>query len=689
MPPVHPPVTTISVRPAAVLDDASPLIVNRLAGGRRLVAVAEPTAWTEDGVDLAAATLAFLVDRAGPGIAAVGAPIEQVLAEALATTNDWLLEQLRDWIGFRVEDRVGVGVSLAVMATETTVFAVVAPAQAIVWQSGRRYDVPRLGSWLGAVVSVGGAPLGLSDDVVPTIARTRAHLDDVVMVMTSATARGLAELERRGGLPATPDGVLASIEERFEDGAFAREAEEAQCLVAVGCAAPSGRFERSWRHVTQAASDLMWPTWIVHPRHRPSQEQVEWSVALPMDQYQAQSPSWREAALDASRPRVASTPLMRLSRRGQWASVVLVAVVLLGAIGWAIGASSAEERSESPFLADARVAVAAAQRSSRPADIDRLLADAEIALVQAEEDGAEAIELDPLYVRMQVLRDRLDHQSRLGPVEQLGRLPGDAAGNADWASARLALHGRDLYVLDGALYRFDLGARTLIQELAPGDQIEGITAKPFRDLASDQTTLIVTDGAGVFWRGQDGIWHAAALAQPLPTTDGRGELFDGNFYWLDAADDQVLRFGAEGYGDTPRHWIEDGNDIDLGRAVDLAVDGHVLLLQTDGTLVDLYRGHVVSEERLTLGGESRALALARPAGGQATYVALDAVGGAAVLRIDAATGDRVPYLPLSRGNVGYDAADGETLRGAIELVVDEGERTMYLIADGAIWTATF
>ena len=286
-----PSATVTSEPPVVPTDaDASPLIVNRLLGSRRLVAVAEPTVWSEDGVDLAAATLEFLVDRLGPGVAAGGVPIEQVLADALIDTNGWLLAQLRDWTGFRTEGRLGVGVGVAVMAAETTVFAAVAPAQAIVWQSGRRYDIPRLASWLGAVESVGGAPLGLSDLVSPTIARTRARSDDVVMVMTSATARGLSELERRGELPATPDGVLAGIEERYEDGAFGTEA---QCLVAVGCASPSGRFERSWRHMTQAASDLAWPTWIVHPGHRPSQEQVEWSVALPMDRYLTQTPSWR------------------------------------------------------------------------------------------------------------------------------------------------------------------------------------------------------------------------------------------------------------------------------------------------------------------------------------------------------------------------------------------------------------
>ena len=366
--------------------------------------------------------------------------------------------------------------------------------------------------------------------------------------------------------------------------------------------------------------------------------------------------------------------------------MAVMVLLLLGGVGWAIDASSAKGPPESRYLADARVAVAAAQRSSRPADIDRLLSDAEIALVRAEEDGAEVVELDALYVQVQLLRDRVDHQGRLGPIEQLGRLP----GNADWSSAQLALHGAELYVLDESLYRFDLESRTLIQELTAGDQIEGITAEPLRDVASDQTTLVVTDGAGVFWRGEDGEWHAMALSQPLATTDGRGELFDGNFYWLDPADDQVLRFGAGAYGDTPRHWIEDGNDVDLGRAVDMVVDGHVLVLQPDGTLVDLYQGHVESEERLGLGGgESRALALARSVTGEATYVALDAVSGAAVLRIDARTGDQVPYLPLSRGNVGHDPADGDALRKTVELIVDEPSRTLYLIADGAIWVTTF
>lgn len=669
--------------------DDSPLIVNRLVGGRRLVAVAEPTVWDEDGVDLAAAALVDLVDRLAPLLAAGRVPIEAALSSALIETNGWLVEQLRGWTGFVPGGRVGVGVSVAVMAPEVTVFALVAPAQAIAWQSGRRVDLPSLGSWLGAVESVGGAPLGLGPDVVPTLARTRARSDDVVMVMTSATARGLAELERRGELPQTPDGVLAAIEERYADGVTAVEGPaHDHCLVAVACAAPSGRFERSWRHVSQAAADLAWPTWIANPRPRPSAEQVAWSLALPMDRYVAQAPSWREAARAASctapRPRAAS-PVSRMSRAAWWTSVLVVLVVLLGGVGWAIDASSAKGRPESPHVATAREAVADAEASSRPGDIDRHLSDAEIALVRAEEDGADPADLDPLYGQVQTLRDRLDHHGRLGPIDELGRLP----GNEDWSRARLALHGRELFVLDGALYRFDLAGRTLIQELAAGDVVDGVTARPFRDLASDQTTLVVNDGASVFWRGADGVWHATALSQPLADGDGEGELFDGNYYWLDPADDQVLRFGSDDYGDRPRHWIEDGNEVDLSLAVDIAVDGHVFLLQPNGQILDLYKGHVVSDERLTLdGADSRGRALAIPPAGKAMYVVLDAVSGAAVLRVDRVTGDRMAYLPMARGAVGYDPTDGDALRGAVELVVDEPSGTLYLIADGAIWSTT-
>ena len=681
MPHAH--ASSAPARPPATED--SPLIVNRMVGGRRLVAVAEPTVWGEDGVDLAAAALADLVDRLGPLLAAGRVAIEAALSTALAETNDWLVEQLRGWTGFVPGGRVGVGVSVAVMAPEATVFALVAPAQAVAWQSGRRVDLPSFGSWLGAVESVGGVPLGLGPDVAPTIARTRAHSDDVVMVMTSATARGLAELERRDELPRTPDGVLAAIEERYADGAVADGDRPRDLhLVAVGCAAPSGRFERSWRHVSQAAADLAWPTWIANPRHRPSAEQVVWSLALPVDRYVPQTPSWREAARAASRPR-AESPVARMSRAAWWTSVLVVLAVLLGGVGWAIDASSAKGRPESPHVGTAREAVAAAEASSRPGDVDRHLSDAEIALVRAEEDGADAGDLDPLYAQVQTLRDRLDHQGRLGPIEELGRLP----GSPDSARARLALHGRELYVLDGALYRFDLADRTLIQELAVGDTIDGVTARPFRDLASDQTTLVVNDGESVFWRDADGVWHATALSQPLAAGDGEGELFDGNYYWLDPADDQVLRFGSDAYGDRPRHWIEDGNEVDLSRAVDMAVDGHVFLLQPNGQILDLYKGHVVSDERLTLGGaDSRGRALAIPPAGQAMYVVLDAVSGAAVLRVDRVTGDRMAYLPMARGAEGYDPTDGDALRGAVELVVDEPSGTLYLIADGAIWSTT-
>jgi hypothetical protein len=338
----------------------------------------------------------------------------------------------------------------------------------------------------------------------------------------------------------------------------------------------------------------------------------------------------------------------------------------------------------SASLERARQSIERAAVATDPGEVDTYLADAEIALVKAEADGAPSEEIEPLYAEIATRRDQALDRTRLGPIRRVGGLP----GAADPAQAELVLHEGQLYVVDGALYQMDVTNATLIEQAGPGDELGGAPVQTLVGAASDDASLVLTDGVHLFRQSPEGQWEASLLASPL-SGGGMGEVFDGNYYWLDLAADQILRFRDGGYGDMPRHWLEDHADIDLSAAVDFEVDGHIYVLLRDGMLVDLFKGQVATTERVVPAGATReALGLALPPRSNARYLLFNGQDGATIVRTDRVSGGQTVYLPIPRGFEGHDPEASAALGRAVSFVVDEGTATFYFIADGAVWTGS-
>ncbi len=161
------------------------------------------------------------------------------------------------------------------------------------------------------------------------------------------------------------------------------------------------------------------------------------------------------------------------------------------------------------------------------------------------------------------------------------------------------------------------------------------------------------------------------------------EGYNGNLYLLDAGSGKILRYlpTADGYSNPPDNYLEGDATIDLTRAVDMAIDGNIWILYSDGTV------------QTFLQGRQQPFVLEPPPDGpitspQAIYTG-SAAGDAQTLYIVDSDASRIleydksgKYLRQFRP---ADRADQENLRGMRDLQVDELNRTFYILASDGLY----
>ena len=228
----------------------------------------------------------------------------------------------------------------------------------------------------------------------------------------------------------------------------------------------------------------------------------------------------------------------------------------------------------------------------------------------------EAGELRPDYPDLQQMRvqaeaevDRIDGVRRLGQAFKLYEYSEPAS-----APSRVIVAGLDVYVLDrgtGRVYHHALNElrtaprnpdaeQVLIQQ---GQSVEGQTVGSPIDIAWMQGggerqagALVILDGNGLLveydpaWEqlssqlvgGQDG-WRAPVA---LST-------YDSNLYVLDPMANQIFRYSSQRYTNAPDRWIKQ-SDADLTKAVDLAIDGSIYVVHSDGRIQKYFGGETVA-----------------------------------------------------------------------------------------------
>ena len=385
-------------------------------------------------------------------------------------------------------------------------------------------------------------------------------------------------------------------------------------------------------------------------------------------------------------------PVLRALRIPLLVLAVLLALLILGGIGWYLPSrqKGVDETRLSSLLESASRARQEALLYSDPALARNILAQAE-GLV-AEAGGIQPKDKRVISLKQQIEGDldRVSSVIRPASVTLLADLA--KLGGSQSSPSRVVLDGNNLYVLDrgtGRLYKFvvDQGGLSLLNLpnnilVRKGDLHGGI---PLADLWE---SFWMPPGAlrpvgSLLALGPQGIlldYRPEKGVQVLPLRGAQGWAsfraargFNGNLYVLDPAGNQVWRYipTSNGYDSEPRGILEDARISD---AVDLAIDGNVYVLTAQGTVWQFAGGppSAFRQEKMDRPLTSPAAIFATPSS-RYVYVA------------DRGNGRIVAFT--KEGEFRFQVK-GEALEGIQGLFVDEGQGLLYLASGQKVVVAS-
>lgn len=167
---------------------------------------------------------------------------------------------------------------------------------------------------------------------------------------------------------------------------------------------------------------------------------------------------------------------------------------------------------------------------------------------------------------------------------------------------------RYLYALDSdrdaaRLYRIPRDGGAPEPYLEPGQTVGAAIVGSVRAALwrIDQVVAIdqAPNGFGYYFRQND-TWNYSKLgsSEMWPTPERLDvEEYAGNLYVWGAQAGEVLKFASGRYGDTPEFWLNPSvtRDAAVLSAIDMAVDGSIYLLQTNGTVLVFSFGQLVGQ----------------------------------------------------------------------------------------------
>lgn len=271
-------------------------------------------------------------------------------------------------------------------------------------------------------------------------------------------------------------------------------------------------------------------------------------------------------------------------------------------------------------IEEAEQLVAQATATRDPAGANALLGQAERLLTEAQSSRRTRIELERALEKVRTTRDQINQVLRLAPGELVPLIRSEtlsatvaAAGFAGGCASGCLW--RDLVVLDDALFLLEEQHGTVYvsttRELRPllgpgardGPPTEAIVAiarldRPADCSLPDQPPIVpwlaAVDTAHHLYLYRHGSWETYELAAEgsWKARAVRLEGFQGNVYVLRGEPGQILKFPCNAYA-LRIDWLKESEaDPQHGpaeRAVDLAIDGAIHLLQPDGSVLT-YRG---------------------------------------------------------------------------------------------------
>ncbi len=196
--------------------------------------------------------------------------------------------------------------------------------------------------------------------------------------------------------------------------------------------------------------------------------------------------------------------------------------------------------------------------------------------------------------KIQELINRLDKRVPLGEFEIIAAI----TPPENYENTGLVFLGGDIYYYNGP--------QTRVVKINPATEnpsaalaVAGL--EPFvRALPYDkQTLLLVGDKTATFLN----VGTKSAAPKPLSLATAAPYAFTTyarNLYALSGADNSLIRFRENAYGTTPAAWLKEA--YNLNEAVDLAVDGALYLLKTNGDIAVFLSGNLNREIRWTASG---------------------------------------------------------------------------------------
>ncbi len=233
-----------------------------------------------------------------------------------------------------------------------------------------------------------------------------------------------------------------------------------------------------------------------------------------------------------------------------------------------------------------------------------LLAEAQQLVDQSDINVVDSTELSQVLEEMDRQWDKLTGSVRITFREE------DTLATPDQATRRMLVHGDELYVLDDTgqrLYRYALdeeGALVAEQEpwiWEPSADTEGVPGAEIVDMewieaANGRLTaalLMLTSEGTILELNSDGAVRPVSIADAGLWESPRAlRTYAGNLYVLDVARGNIVKYLPSGddYPLAPVEYVHGSADIDWANVTDMAIDGFIYLLLSNGSIVKLAGG---------------------------------------------------------------------------------------------------
>lgn len=268
------------------------------------------------------------------------------------------------------------------------------------------------------------------------------------------------------------------------------------------------------------------------------------------------------------------------------ASVGLVLVVGIFVLTSVLGKQKAmEEMQEKLALAEENVTQAQTQGAFDKAKANELLDEAEALAVEVLNSGFSGGEASQLLDEIKDERNALDN---VQIVSEEVRLVVDLSDKL----AGVPLIGVEPYGDRIVAYTAQNAYQILLDQVETPDTLDAadkVTAGEFFD---DYDSIVMVTAGGNLIEYTEGNAQFADTADVDWHTGVGLATYSNKIYVLDPVSNQIWRYqrGTDGYGGAQGYF---STDVDLSKAVSLAVDGSVWVLGSDGSLVKYLSGSVV------------------------------------------------------------------------------------------------